>query len=258
VQRAELERVVEEFWESRQRGVFFPPAWLDRLGLEDAYQVQLGLMARRIAEGARHVGWKVGLTSAAMQEQFRVREPVFGYLLDDAPHPTGAQFEVDRLIRPGVENEVCVIMGGDVDLSRADEGAVRRAVAGVCPALEIVETRGDFTRYLAVAVADNVQQKAIVLGPETRPLPRDLNLAAVHARVVINGQEAATATGAAVLGDPLASVLWLARKLAGYGLGLKAGQLIMTGSLTRQFPLHKGDHVATAFTPLGTVEAFFV
>jgi 2-keto-4-pentenoate hydratase len=253
----DLAQVTESFWQSRQRGVYFPPEWFGRLSLDDGYRVQLGLMRRRIGQGARLVGWKVGLTSEAMQQQFRVHEPLFGYLLDDAPHPTGTRFVAADLIQPGVETELCLVLGADLAGPGVDEAAARAAVAAVHPALEIAETRGDFTAQLPVAIADNIQQRYVVLGPETRPLPTALNLADVRVRVAINAATVAEATGAAVLGQPLRSLAWLANKLAQYGHRLRAGQLVMTGSLTRQFPLGPGLHVAAAFDPLGTVEAWF-
>lgn len=253
----EIAPIVESFWQSRQRGVYFPPEWFDRLSLDEGYQVQLGLLTRRLAAGARLVGWKVGLTSLAMQEQFRVPEPLFGYLLDDAPQPSGTRFAVAALIQPGVENELCLRLGHDLAGPGVDETAARAAVAAVYPALEIAETRGDFTGQLAMAIADNVQERYVVLGPETRPLPAALDLADVQARVAFNGIEVATASGAAVLGQPLRALAWLANKLVQHGHHLRAGDLVMTGSLTRQFPLSAGTHIATTIHPLGRVEAYF-
>jgi len=256
--RLDIDEVIEDFWQSRQAGVHFPSQWLTRLtSLDEAYRVQLGLMARLVSQGFRHIDWKVGLTSEPMQQQFHVHEPVFGYLLDDAPNSSGASFSFDRLIQPGFENEICVTMASSFSPG-AGEPAVRMAIAGVQPALEVVENRGDFTRYLAVAVADNVQQKAIVLGPATKALPPDLDLANVRAVVTINGQTVAEATSSAVLGNPLRSVVWLANKLAEFDLGLEAGQLVMTGSLTRQFAVNRGDNIATLFDGLGSVEASFI
>lgn len=254
----DLAPVIADFWEQRQRGVYFPPAWLGRLSLDEGYRVQLGLMERRVAAGGRHVGWKVGLTSEAMQRQFQVHEPVFGFMLDDAPHPSGTAFDFESLIQPGVEVELCLVLGEDLVGPGIDAAAARAAVAAVYPALEIAETRGDFTAYLSVALAENIQQKYIVLGPETRPLPPDLDLAAVQARVTMNDTEVAAASGAAVLGDPLHSVAWLANKLPEYGQRLRAGQLVMSGSLTRQFALARGDRVLAHFEPLGAVSASFV
>lgn len=254
----DLQAVIEDFWRCRQMGVYFPPQWFGKLTLADGYRVQLGLMSRRIEGGARQIGWKVGLTSEAMQEQFSVHEPVFGYLLDDAPHPSGARFEFRQLIQPGVENEICVAMAADLAGPGVDERGARRAIASVRPAIELAETRGPFTEHLPVAIAENIQQKAVVLGHETDPLPPDLDLSAVSVAVSINGEPVASATGGEVLGDPIRSVAWLANKLVQYGLRLEAGQIVMTGSLTRQFAVRPGDRVVAAFEPLGIVEATFV
>jgi 2-keto-4-pentenoate hydratase len=106
---------------------------------------------------------------------------------------------------------------------------------------------------MALALADNAQQKAFVLG-EPVPPADDLRLSGVEARVEVNGAEVARARGEAVLGDPLHSVVWLAKKLAEFGLALRPGDLIMTGSFTRQFPLAPGDRVRAEFEGLGAVE----
>ena len=133
-----------------------------------------------------------------------------------------------------------------------DVAVARAAVRGCHPAMELVENRGDFTAQLAVAVADNVQQRAFVVGPEV-PLETDTNLAAVRCEVDINGKQVAQATGDAVMGDPYASLAWLANKLAEYGRSLEPGQYVMSGSFTRQFPLAEGDVAQTRFDGIGTV-----
>ena len=104
---------------------------------------------------------------------------------------------------------------------------------------------------MSLALADNAQQKTIVMGQATA-LPRSLEL--VEAKVVINDVEVATGLGTAVLGNPLNSIVWLARKLAEFGRGLKAGEIVMTGSFTRQFPLAAGDRVRVSFSGIGDVE----
>jgi 2-keto-4-pentenoate hydratase len=83
-------------------------------------------------------------------------------------------------------------------------------------------------------------------------LPDDLT--AIEALVSVNGQVIGTGTGAAVLGNPLNSIVWLAAKLGAYGRRLKAGDLVMTGSFTRQFPFTPGDVVKTEFSDLGPVK----
>lgn len=252
----EIAAVVETFWRERQKGVYFPPAFSGRLSFDDAYRVQLGLIARREAAGERQVGWKIGLTAKAIQDQLGVHEPVFGCLLAEGVKESGHRFHHRALIRPGFENEVCLRLGRDLAGPGLDLGAARRAVESGHPAIEIIETRGDFTGELALAIADNAQQKAIVLGPATA-LADDLDLAAIAVRVEINGKEIATGRGEAVLGSPLNALAWLANALARFGRGLSAGELVMTGSFTRQFALRAGDRIRAEFDRLGRVEAFF-
>jgi 2-keto-4-pentenoate hydratase len=251
-----LERAIDGFWEDWQRGVHFPAAWRDRLGLDDAYRIQLALVARRCAGGVSHVGWKVGLTAKAIQDQFDVHEPVFACLLSEGRIASGHVFRHADLATPGFENEVCVVLGRALEGSSLSIDEVARAVDRCHPALEIVEKRGNLTDQLALALADNAEQKAFVIGPPV-PLSVDLDLSAIGVRVTINGAEVATGRGDAVLGHPLRSVAWLAAKLAAFGRGLKAGDHIMTGSFTRQFPIAPGDRIRADFDRLGAVEATF-
>jgi 2-keto-4-pentenoate hydratase len=249
----ELIAAVEEFEAARMRGEYFPAAWFDRLSLDDAYRIQRGLIER---SGARQVGWKVGLTATAIQQQFGVHEPVFGRLLADGRLDSGHVFRRDELIEPGFENELCIVMARDLapDATPADVAA---AIARVHPAFEIIETRGDLTRQLALALADNAQQKGFVLGPpiEHVALPP---LDKVPVTVRINGSEVAAADGGAVLGHPYNSVTWLAAKLAQFGERVRAGDFIMSGSFTRQFPLAAGDRIEAAFAGIGIVTASVV
>ncbi len=240
---------IESFWAARQRGIYFPTEWFDRLSLEEAYRIQLGLIDRRCAEGERHIGWKVGLTAEPIQEQFGFHEPVFGCLLES--RPSGHVFRRDELTRPGFENELCLRLNrdlaGDVSLAEA-----RQAIEVVYPSLEIIETRGDLTAQIAVALADNAQQKTIILGD---PVPLgDLKLETVAATIQINGKTVATGKGDAVLGNPLNSVIWLARKLPAFGRSIRAGDLIMSGSFTRQFPIEPGDRIHADFAGIGGVQ----
>jgi 2-keto-4-pentenoate hydratase len=132
-----------------------------------------------------------------------------------------------------------------------DLATVRRAIDAVYPSLEIIETRGDFVTQIAVAMADNAQQKTVVLG---EPVALgDLALEAVAGAVKIDGKVVATGRGEAVLGNPLNSVIWLARKLQDYGRGIEAGQIIMSGSFTRQFPIEPGGRVEVEFGGVGSV-----
>jgi 2-keto-4-pentenoate hydratase len=240
---------IDSFWAARARGVYFPSEWFDRLTLDQAYRIQLGLIARRCANGERHIGWKVGLTAKPIQEQFGFHEPVFGCILES--QQSGHAFARNELISPGFENEMCLQVNRDLagDISISD---ARAAIDVVYPSLEIIETRGDLSAQIAVALADNAQQKTIILG---KPIPLgDMKLDAIEATIQINGETVATGRGDAVLGNPLNSVMWLARKLPEFGRGIRAGDLIMSGSFTRQFPIAPGDRIRADFAGIGAVE----
>jgi 2-keto-4-pentenoate hydratase len=246
----DLATAIDSFWQAAQRGEYFPPVWYDKLDLDAAYRIQLGLIERRCARGERQIGWKVGLTAPAIQQQFGFHEPVFGCILQrDA---TGRVFRPDELIKPGFEPELCLRIGHDLPHGVTPEAA-RGAIDMVYPALEIIETRGPFTEQIAVALADNAQQRTVVLGTGVALAP-DLALDQVVAEVTINGTVAATGSGDAVLGNPINSVVWLAGKLGAYGRSLKAGDIIMSGSFTRQFPIAPGDRVRVTFAGIGAVE----
>lgn len=130
---AALDRAIEAFWADWQRGVHFPAAWRDRLDLEDAYRVQLALVARRCTGGATQAGWKVGLTAKAIQDQFDVHEPVFGCLLSEGRLTTGHVFRHAELRTPGFENEVCVVLGRDLQGAGLSLDDVRARWIGAIP-----------------------------------------------------------------------------------------------------------------------------
>ena len=239
---------IDSFWAARLRGVHFPTEWFNRLTLDEAYRIQLGLIERRHTAGEWQIGWKVGLTAEPIQQQFGFHEPVFGCILES--RRSGHVFRSGELIKPGFEPELCLRvarpLAGDVTAAE-----VRQAIDVVYPSLEIIETRGDFSAQIEIAIADNAQQKTVILGS---PVPlNELELETIAATVQINGSTVATGRGDAVLGNPLNSVVWLARKLPAFGRGIRAGDLIMSGSFTRQFPIEAGDIVRADFAGIGEV-----
>lgn len=249
----DIGEVVEEFWAERQRGVHYPPQWFDRLDLDTAARVQLGLLEHELAAGERRAGWKVGLTAEAIREQFSVHEPVFGYLLHSRRHPSGAALYAGDILQPGIENEICLRLGEALEGPGVTFEMARAAIDAVAPAFEVTETRGDFTAQLAVSVADNVQQYGFVVGDWVAH-EASLDLSAVASEVEINGDVVASATSAAVMGSPVHSLVWLANKLAAFERRLEPGDQIMAGSLTRQFLLQPGDRVRARYAGIGEVE----
>ncbi|WP_426528954.1 2-keto-4-pentenoate hydratase [Bradyrhizobium sp. McL0615] len=245
----DLAAAIEDFWIARKRGEFFPRAYYDKLTLDDAYRIQLALIDRRVAAGERQIGWKVGLTAKAIQEQFGFHEPIFACLLET--QPSGHVFGSTELINPGIETELCVRLTHGLD-GTVSMAQVREAIDVVQPSFEIIETRGD-PRQVMLLMADNGQARSVVAGAPVRLTP-ELALDKVSAYININGQEMASGLGSAVLDNPLNSVLWLARKLGEYGRCLRRNDIVMTGSFVRQFPLTPGDVAFAEFSGIGRVE----
>ncbi|MFE0460416.1 2-keto-4-pentenoate hydratase [Kitasatospora sp. NPDC058965] len=221
--------------------------------LADAYRVQWAGTALRIADGARPVGHKIGLTSAAMREQMGIDAPDSGILLDDMAVPSGGELAVSGLVCPRIEAEFAFVLGRDLAGEAVDLETARSAVAQVMAALEVIDTRyRGWQITLEDSVADNAACARIVTGPPAAfEWGMDLRDQVLSTR--IDGAVAATGAGREVLGDPLASVVWMARRLAAFGVGLKAGDIVLAGSVHGSLPLLAGAHVEASCKALPPV-----
>jgi 2-keto-4-pentenoate hydratase len=251
-----IEHAVETIWKTAQAGVYFPGELKGKLATHQGYETQLGVLARHLAAGDAHVGWKVGLTSKATQDAVGLYEPAFGYLLAGGAKPNGTVFPTSS-IPCGFENELCLTVGKALQGPGVTLEQARASIAAVAPALEIIEMRGDLKGEFGLALADNLFHKAFVTGQVTRPLPDHVDLSKATVDVFVNGRHSERALGSEVLGHPAASVAWLANKLAEFGRRLEAGMQIMSGSITRIYPAKAGDAVEARFEPFGTVTASF-
>ena len=247
----------ESLWKHAQRGNFYPDEWRGRLTLENAYRIQLAHLDRYLRSGERQAGWKVGLTARAIREQIGAHEPVFGYLLESAARESGARFRTGDLISPLFETELCLTVDCTLRGPGITPAQARRCISAAAPAFELVERRGDFVGDLALALADNAQQKAFIVGASQAPIPQDLDFALVTVDVFINGRRVDGAAGSEVLGSPAASVAWLANRLAAFGRAVEPGMRVMSGSFIRQYPVAPGDFIEAHFGPLGAVRAKF-
>ena len=225
--------------------------------LPAAYRVQQYFNESRLAGGARVVGRKIGLTSAAVQEQLGVDQPDFGVLFDDMAYASGDIVPMARLLQPRAEAEVAFVLAADLADGPLDLAQVRAAVDYAVAAIEICDSRiANWDIRFADTVADNASSGLYVLGDRHVSMDRfDPVAAAMSMR--INGIEVSTGTGADCLGDPLAAVAWLARAAREFGEPLRAGQLILSGALGPMRPIGPGDEVAVQITGLGEVTARF-
>ncbi len=254
----DISAAIDSIWRDWQRGVHYPAAWRGKLSMQEGYHVQLGILQRLVEQGEAHAGWKVGLTAEAMRIQHGVHEPCFGFLLESGNRPSGVDLEHSRLISPGFENELCVTLGATLRGPGVTTEQARIAIAQVQPALEIVEKRGDFAADLPATMADNAQQKFFITGAAVALDARNHALSEAAVEVFVDGECIAQASGKEVMGDPAASVAWLANKLSEFGLALEAGKRVISGSFTKQFPIARAMQIEARFKPFGCVRARFI
>lgn len=229
-----------------------------QMSVEDAYAVQQGLVQRILeADGGRQVGYKLGLTSAPMQQMLGVDSPDYAPVLSSMVFEDGDVVDLSRYIAPRVEAEIALVLDQSLRGPGVTVMQAWRAVGGAVAAIEMVDSRiRDWNLTLVDTVADLASSGATVLGGRVVPLdgwdPR-------HVGMVIsrNGETADTGAGAAALGNPVATLAWLANTLAPYDVALEPGWFIMTGSLHRAFEIAPGDVVRADFDRLGSVTARF-
>lgn len=230
--------------------------------LDDAYDVQAALIARKRAAGRHRIGWKIGLTSRAMQQALGIETPDSGILLDDMVFEPGTTVPAKRFIQPRIEAEIAFVMNAPlsgVDCTRDD---VLAATGSVAPALEILDTRilradpaSGVARTIVDTVSDNAANAGVVLGA-ARHGP-DVDLRWVGAIVTRDGTVEETGLGAGVLNDPVTSVVWLAQRLARYGQQIEAGDIVLSGSFTRPIECPPGTDVHADYGAFGSVSIAF-
>jgi 2-oxopent-4-enoate/cis-2-oxohex-4-enoate hydratase len=228
------------------------------LTIEDAYAIQMALIARRIeAEGARVIGRKIGATSKAVQDMLNVHQPDFGHLLSTMLCDDGGAVDAGKLIAPRIEGELAFLLKQDLCGPGISPADVLRATEYVMPCLEIVDSRiADWRIAIQDTVADNASSGLFVLGGAIAD-PRKLDLALVGMTLEKNGQIVGTGAGAAALGHPLNSVAWLANTLGRLGISLKAGDVILSGAMSALVPVSAGDSLRVSIGQVGSASVHF-
>ncbi|MGC6440708.1 MAG: 2-oxo-hept-4-ene-1,7-dioate hydratase [Candidatus Puniceispirillaceae bacterium] len=233
------------------------------MGMDDAYQVQNAIYQAKLEMGRHVVGWKIGLTSKAMQYALNIDIPDSGILFDDMVFDCGGIVPKGRFIQPRIEAEIAFVMKsslGGRDVTRAD---VIAATDYVAPSIEILDTRivrldaqTGQTRKVFDTISDNAANAGVVLGPEQHSVEA-FDLRWVGAITSRNGEVEETGLGAGVLNDPVESVVWLARRMAQYGQRIEPGHIILSGSFIRPVECPSGTHICADFGSFGSVEIDF-
>jgi 2-oxo-3-hexenedioate decarboxylase len=228
------------------------------LDSDDAYAIQGEIRRRKEARGQKVAGLKAGLTSRAKMKQMGVETPVFGLIFDYMSVADGGVIEAAELIHPKVEAEIAFVLKAALRGPGCHIGAVLAATDFVVPAVEIIDSRYENFRFdLASVIADNTSSSRFVVGGVAGSVD-GLDLRTLGIVMQKNGEIAALAAGAAVLGHPAAAVAMLVNTMAKRGEEVSAGTFIMSGGATEAIPVAAGDAIHVRFQGMGSVSMRFV
>jgi 2-keto-4-pentenoate hydratase len=256
---AKLERIARHLQDQHARRMRFETlsGELGMSSLEEAYDAQQALIALWESGPLGRVGgYKIALTSKAIQNLVGLDEPCGAAIFASTMHSSPAEIATSDFVRLGLEFELAFRMGKDVPAGGGpyDAASIRDYVDTAMPAFELIEDRNaDYSNLEALSlVADNAWCGGIVLGPPSAAW-RELDLATTPVLLDYNRETEAATTGEA-MGNPLNSLSWLANLLAGQGRSLVAGDVVMSGSTLATKFAKPGDHVIYRVDGLGAVE----
>lgn len=221
------------------------------LTIEHAYRIQQHLLGCRLARGERIIGKKIGVTSQPVMDMLGVNQPDFGQLTDAMVVEQGSAISMRSLIQPKAEGEIAFVLKHDLAGPGVTVADVLRATEGVMACFEIVDSRIlDWKIKIQDTVADNASCGVIVLG-DRLVNPRQLDLYTTGMVLEKNGRVVGCGAGAASMGSPVIAVAWLANTLGRLGMGLKAGEVILSGALSAMVPVVAGDNLRLNIARIG-------
>lgn len=249
--------------EAARRQIGLISAARPEMDMDDAYAVQKAFVGAKLARGGHVIGWKIGLTSRAMQDALGIDTPDSGVLLEDMSFDSGAEIPAGRFIQPRIEAEIAFVMAKPLAGETATRAHVIEATDYVAPSLEILDTRVERrdaatgrARTIIDTIADNAANAGVVLGAARWDVGAH-DLRRVGAIVKRDGVVEETGLGAGVLDDPVESVVWLARRIARYGQRIEPGHIVLSGSFIRPVECPPGARIEADFGDFGEVSVSF-
>lgn len=223
------------------------------LTVEGAYRIQLKNGARRLKNGSRLIGYKIGLTSKEAQKHFGLSEPDFGHLFDDMLIPEDGEIPMAELIQPKIEGEIAFLIGKELRGPGVTALDVLSAVDSVMVSMEIIDSRiKDWKIKAADTIADNGSSARFVVGTRRVSL-KDLDLPLMGLALSKNAEVQATGAGAAVMGNPLNAVAFLANKLGQVDRSLLPGHVVLSGAVSAMLTVKTGEFYTCEAAKLGRV-----
>ena len=222
--------------------------------IADAYAIGQYVTEAKVAAGRVVKGHKVGLTSKAMRSSTGATEPDYGTIFDNWFLDEGSRVSMSTLNRPYAEIELVFVLKDRLGGPSVNAADVIRATDFILPAVEVVDNR--YSRDGLPGIVDSIADAAscgfIMVGGNPRHL-NQLDVRHVGGALYKNGEIEETGTAAAVMGNPLNSVAWLARKLDEFGVSMEPGHIVLSGSFIRAHPMAAGDSFVADFGPLGQI-----
>jgi 2-keto-4-pentenoate hydratase len=243
--------------ESSKIGILPITSTESNLSVQEAYFVQLENIYKKVEQGHKIVGKKIGLTSEAMQNLLGVNEPDYGHLLDSMVVENGGVISIKDVIQPKVEAEIAFILKKELRGPNVTTQDVLEATEYIVPALEIVDSRiKDWKISLADTVADNASSGFYVLGGKPTKIDQ-VDLKLIDMVLLKNGEIENSGVGADVLGNPATCVAWLANTLSSYDIALQSGEVILSGALSAAVEANCGDVFTARFSHIGQLSVHF-
>ena len=262
----EIEKAAKDLFEAEaeNRQIGLLSKQYPNINLDDAYRIQSELINLYYAAGRKRIGWKIGLTSKAMQRSLAIDTPDSGVLFDTMLFTSGDEIPKNRFIEPRIEVEIAFILKNHLPGADTTLDDVMHGVETVIPAIEILDTRivrrdpnSGAMRTIHDTISDNAANAGIILGKRIDNFA-SVDLRWISSIVKRNGTVEETGLGGGVLDNPAIGIVWLARRLAHYSMEILPGEIILSGSFIRPVEAHSGCHILADFNQYGSIECNFL
>ena len=262
----QVEAAAQALDQAEQNTTQIKPLTLDLpdMDMQDAYAIQARWIELKIARGAHIDGYKIGLTSRAMQQAMNIDTPDYGVLLDSMHFSNHANIAANQFLDPRIEAEFGFVMkkplfGEDVSVEE-----VLDATDYIVPALELISARSvrtdpdtGYTRTVLDTIADNAANAGYIPG-DVHISPTEMDITFQGALVYVDNVIEESGLGGAVMGHPARGISWVCKRFAPHGIGLQPGQFVLSGSFTRPIPVASGTHILADYGVNGKIEVNFV
>jgi len=234
------------------------------MDMDDAYAIQSSWVNRKIEDGRKVVGYKIGLTSRVMQRVMKIDTPDYGVLLDDMVFADGGEIKASDFTDPQIEVELAFVLKDRLFGENVTVEEVMAATDYIIPAFELIAARSHrvhpetgYTRKVFDTISDNAANAGIVMGGR-KVKPGEVDLRWCGAIVKVNDVIEQTGLAAAVLDHPANGICWIAKRFAAHNIALEPGQILLSGSFTAPMKVKAGDKVFGDYGDLGSISINFV